>query len=239
MKTLTVIIPVYNESRFIQQTLHEVIESDSCGLNKEIILVDDHSQDDTVSIINAFIKKYRRSNVKYKLITKPKNIGKGHSVKEGILASTGDIVIIQDADLEYSPSDYPEILEPFFEFKADAVYGNRFFSNKPHRVLYYTHFLANQYLTVLSNLLTGFNLGDMETGFKAFRGNLIRFIAPRLRSKRFGFEPEVTARLAKTPRIKLYEVSVSYMGRTYEEGKKIGWKDGFVAVWVILRYNLF
>jgi len=178
-------------------------------------------------------------NVSIKTIFKKNNQGKGAALKEGFLKSTGDIVLIQDADLEYSPSDYPNLIGPFLTQEADVVYGSRFISNKPHRVLYFWHSVMNKYLTMLSNMFTNLNLTDMETGFKVFKGDLIRSIAPYLQTKRFGFEPEVTARIAKKQSIKIFEVGISYAGRTYAEGKKIGWKDGFRALFEIIYFNLF
>ncbi len=235
-KTLSIIIPVYNEKEFIEKTIERVFKADSLGLKKEIIVVDDASTDGTDKILKKLEKKYKRKN--FKVLYKKKNEGKGAALKEGFLASKGDIVLVQDADLEYNPDDYPILLEPFLKNQADVVYGSRFISDRPHRVLYFWHYVANLFLTLLSNAFTNLNLTDMETGYKVFRGDLIRKIAPKLESKRFGFEPEITARIAKIKGIKIYEVGISYWGRTYEEGKKIGWKDGVRAVWEILKYNL-
>lgn len=235
-KTITIVIPVYNEENYITDVLQKIISSDTVGLKKEIIVVDDHSTDKTVQQIKLFTKKNKYS---IKFIQKKVNEGKGSSVKLGLIESKGDIVIIQDADLEYNPSDYPVILEPFIMKEADAVFGSRFITNKPHRVLYFWHYTANTFLTLLSNMLTNLNVSDMETGYKAFTGDVIREIAPRLESKRFGFEPEITARLAKIKNIKIYEVGISYQGRSYEEGKKIGWRDGVRAIGEIIYFNLF
>ncbi len=235
-KTLSIIIPVYNEKEFIEKTIERVFKADSLGLKKEIIVVDDASTDGTDKILKKLEKKYKRKN--FKVLYKKKNEGKGAALKEGFLASKGDIVLVQDADLEYNPDDYPILLEPFLKNQADVVYGSRFISDRPHRVLYFWHYVANLFLTLLSNAFTNLNLTDMETGYKVFKGDLIRKIAPKLESKRFGFEPEITARIAKIKGIKIYEVGISYWGRTYEEGKKIGWKDGVRAVWEILKYNL-
>lgn len=239
-KTISIVIPAYNEAKFILDTLGKVITANTNGLFKEIIIVDDGSHDDTVTVVKSFIKK-NNNNKTYslKIIDKKKNEGKGFALKDGFLVTTGDIVLIQDADLEYSPDDYPLLLEPFITHDADVVYGSRFISNRPHRVLYFWHYLGNNLLTLMSNILTNLNLTDMETGYKVFKGELIRQIAPHLKSKRFGFEPEITARVAKYPDLKIFEVGVSYWGRTYAEGKKIGWKDGIVAVLEMIRFNLF
>jgi len=237
VKKLSIVIPVYNEEQFIQQALTVISSANSMKLEKEIIIVDDGSTDKTPERIKDFITKYTGS-VKISTIFKNKNQGKGAALKDGFSKSTGDIVLVQDADLEYNPDDYPIMLEPFLKNAADVVYGSRFISNRPHRVLYFWHYQINLFLTVLSNMLTNLNLTDMETGFKAFKGELIRKIANKLESHRFGFEPEVTARIAKIKELKIYEVGISYSGRTYSEGKKIGWRDGVKALWEIIKYNL-
>jgi len=210
-------------------------------LKKEIIVVNDGSTDNTVKNIKSQISNFKSTNQNSKLIliTNKTNQGKGAALKDGFLKSTGDIVLVQDADLEYSPLDYPTLLEPFLKQEADVVYGSRFISNKPHRVLYYWHSVINTYLTALSNMLTNLNLTDMETGYKVFKGDLIRSIALQLQTKRFGFEPEITARISKIKTLKIFEVGISYAGRTYAEGKKIGWKDGFRALFEIIYFNLF
>ena len=236
-KVLSIVIPVYNEGRFISKVLSKINEADSLGLEKEIIIVDDASTDDSKNKIMSFVDKNKGVNIK--TIFKDKNEGKGAALKTGFLYTTGDIVIVQDADLEYSPNEYPVLLKPFLQDRADVVYGSRFISGKAHRVLYYWHYVANTFLTTLSNMLTNLNLTDMETGYKAFRGEIIRELAKGLQSKRFGFEPEITAKIAKIKGIKVYEVGISYWGRTYEEGKKIGWRDGIRAVWEIIKYNVF
>lgn len=238
MKKISIIIPVFNEEDFIQQALTAVIQAETMGLTKEIIVVDDGSTDQTPIEIKNFLTKHI-NKVNISAIFKNKNQGKGAALKEGFNKSTGDIVLVQDADLEYSPDDYPIMLEPFLKNDADVVYGSRFISNRPHRVLYFWHYQINLFLTVLSNMMTNLNLTDMETGFKAFKGELIRDIAKKLESKRFGFEPEVTAKITKKRDLKIYEVGISYSGRTYSEGKKIGWKDGVRAIWEIFKYNLF
>ncbi|MBI2011804.1 glycosyltransferase family 2 protein [Candidatus Daviesbacteria bacterium] len=239
MKTLSIIIPVYNEEKFIEQTLLKVAKANSLNLKKEIIIIDDGSTDKTRLKVKEAIKKIKKKkNLKFKTIFKNKNFGKGTSCKEGILHSRGDIVLIQDGDLEYNPEDYPLLMEPFIKNDADVVYGSRFISNRPHRVLYFWHYCVNVVLTTFSNMLTNLNLTDMETGFKAFKGDLIRSIAKNLQSQRFGFEPEITARLSKVRGIKFYEVGISYSGRTYNEGKKIGWVDGVRAIFQIIKYNL-
>lgn len=233
-KTVSIIIPLYNEEQFIQTTLKKVISSNTLGLKKEIIIVDDASTDRSIDKIRAQIGK---NNII--LLSQSKNHGKGAAIQRGIIESKGDIVIVQDADLEYNPDDYPLLLSPFLHYDADVVYGSRFISHQPHRVLYFWHYAANILLTTFSNMFTNLNITDMETGYKAFNGYLIRALAPRLQSRRFGFEPEITARISKVPGIKIFEVGISYSGRTYAEGKKIGWKDGLHAIWEIIKYNLF
>ena len=205
-------------------------------------MVDDGSTDKTIDVLKQKIEKLKNknnNNCDIKLILNTTNKGKGSALKDGFFKTTGDIVLIQDADLEYDPFDYPALLEPFIKDCADVVYGSRFLSSRPHRVHYFWHFVGNSFLTTLSNICTNLNIGDMETGYKVFQGDLIRSIAPKLESKRFGFEPEITARIAKVPGIKIFEVGISYNGRTYQEGKKIGWRDGVLAIWQILKYNLF
>ncbi len=256
-KLLSIIIPVFNEEHYIRKTIEAVVGADSCGLKKEIIIVDDGSNDRTVANIKYQISQLRQkasmgeANIKttYQKLKIPEskfilvqnriNEGKSASLKKGFLKSTGDIVLVQDADLEYDPADYPRLLEPILKKDADVVYGSRFISDRPHRVLYFWHYMVNFFVTVLSNMLTNLNLTDIETGFKVFNGDLIRKLAPKLESKKFGFEPEITARIAKIPKIKIYEVGISYSGRTYQEGKKIGWVDGVKAIYEIVKFNLF
>jgi len=233
MKTLSIVIPVYNEERFIEKTIQAVQSAPALHLEKEIIIVDDGSTDATASLLEKY-KTYAGMRV----LIHPANRGKGAALKTGFLASSGDIVVVKDADLEYSPDDLPVLLEPFLKQGADVVYGSRFISDRPHRVLYFWHAVANKLLTLCSNMLTNLTLTDMETGYKAFRGEIIRALAPKLQSERFGFEPEITARLSKIKGIRFYEVGISYEGRTYEEGKKITWRDGLAALWYILRFTL-
>lgn len=236
---LSLIIPIYNEEKYITRVISRVVNADSSNFRKEIIIVNDGSTDNTREELKKIKNKYEKNtNIDLVIISRKINKGKGYSVREGILNSSGDIVLIQDADLEYSPKDYPKILEIFKENNADVVYGSRFVTTEARRVIYYWHYVVNKGLTVLSNMLTNLNLTDMETGYKAFKRDLIREIAKNLESDRFGFEPEVTAKIAKIKGIKIYEVGISYTGRTYAEGKKIGWRDGIVALWKIIKYNV-
>lgn len=233
---LSIIIPVYNEKAYIKRTIEKVSKANSLGLKKQIIIIDDGSTDGTKEILQ---KIQERKGHFFTIIYKQRNQGKGAALKSGIIKSSGDIVLIQDSDLEYNPDDYPFLLEPFFKNEADVVYGSRFISDRPHRVLYFWHYLANRFLTSFSNMLTNLNLTDIETGYKVFKGDLIRSFCPYLQSKKFGFEPEITARIAKKKNLKIFEVGISYWGRTYDEGKKIGWRDGLRATWEIIKYNLF
>jgi len=233
-KKLSVVIPCYNESKTIEELIGKVISADSCDLEKEIIIVDDGSKDGTRGILNKY--KLKKN---FKIIFHKKNTGKGGALKTGFKVSTGDIVLIQDADLEYDPSEYPLLLQPILDNKADVVYGSRFLGGRPHRVVYYWHSVMNNLLTTFSNMLTNINLTDMETCYKVFKGDVIRKVASNLKSQRFGFEPEITARLSRLKDIRFYEVGISYYGRTYDEGKHINWKDGIKAVWEIIKYNVF
>lgn len=223
---LSIVIPVYNEKNTIDEIIRRV---QSVEFEKEIIIVDDCSNDGTRDVIN----KISGNNIK-KLFHE-KNKGKGAALRTGFQHVSGDIVIIQDADLEYNPKEYFNLIEPILDGRADAVYGSRFLGG-PHRVLFFWHYVGNKILTILSNMLTNLTLTDMETGYKVFKANVIKNI--NIRSNRFGFEPEITAKLAKRKCV-IYELPVSYSGRDYTEGKKIGWKDGIVALYCILRYNLF
>ena len=226
---ISIIIPCFNERNTIEGIVHAVHAAPI--LQKEIIIVDDCSTDGTRDILEQKIRP-----LVSKVIYHQKNQGKGAALRTGIATATGDVVIIQDADLEYDPQEYPLLLEPFLHGKADVVYGSRFMGGRPHRVVYYWHALRNRLLTTFSNMFTNINLTDMETCYKAFRREVIQSIT--IEESRFGFEPEITAKVAKMG-CNIYEVGISYYGRTYAEGKKIVWKDGFRAIYCILKYNLF
>lgn len=227
---LSVVLPVYNEKNTLREILARVESSNVGELQKEIIIVDDGSTDGTRELLKEYETKYR-------ILYQPENRGKGAALRAGFLVTTGDIVIVQDADLEYNPEEYGRLIKPILEGYADVVYGSRFLGSEPHRVLFYWHAVGNRFLTTLSNMFTNLCLTDMETCYKVFTGNVIREIAPSLKSNRFGFEPEITARVAKRG-LRIYEVGISYRGRTYQEGKKIGWKDGVKAIATILYFNL-
>jgi len=226
---ISVVIPCFNERNTIEQIVRTVRTAPVQNL--EIIIVDDCSTDGTVEILRDKV-----ASLADQIVYQPKNCGKGAALRAGFAAATGDIVLIQDADLEYDPKDYGTLLEPILSGNADAVYGSRFMGGHPHRVMYFWHMVGNRFLTLLSNMFTNLNLTDVETGYKAFRASIVKELD--LRENRFGFEPEITAKLART-RCRMYEVGVSYNGRTYKEGKKVGWKDGFRAIYAIVRYNLF
>jgi glycosyltransferase involved in cell wall biosynthesis len=226
---LSVIIPCYNEVNTIEKVVYAV--KDSPIKNCEIIIVDDGSRDGTRELLTTKIEP-----LVDQVIYHPKNKGKGAALKTGFSSATGDIVIVQDADLEYDPQEFPLMIEPILQGKADVVFGSRFQGGKPHRVVYYWHRLGNAFLTTLSNMFTNINLTDMETCYKAFRREIIQSI--NIQESRFGFEPEITAKVAKL-NCRIYEVGISYYGRTYKEGKKIGWKDGVQAIYCIIKYNLF
>ena len=227
---LSVLIPVYNERDTIDLIVDQVHET---PIAKEIICVDDCSTDGTQQILETLLAQGRID----KLHRQPVNRGKGAAIRQALSMSTGDVVIVQDADLEYDPEDWPTLLEPILDGRADACFGSRFLGG-PHRVLYYWHSVGNNLLTTYSNMLTNLNLTDMETCYKAMRGELARSLLPRLTADRFGFEPEITSRLAKAG-ARIFEVPISYSGRTYAEGKKIGWRDGIAAFWHITKFNLF
>jgi glycosyltransferase involved in cell wall biosynthesis len=226
---LTIVIPCFNEARTIR-TIVDAVRA-SVIPRKEIIVVDDCSTDGTIDILKAEI-----APLVAKVVYHEKNQGKGAALRTGFQHATGDIVVIQDADLEYDPTEYPKLVEPILKHRADVVYGSRLMTSQSHRVLYFWHMVANQFLTLLSNMFTNLNLTDMETGYKTFRREVIQGI--EIRENRFGFEPEITAKLAKR-RLVFYEVGISYFGRTYEEGKKIGMSDGWRALYCIVRYSLF
>jgi glycosyltransferase involved in cell wall biosynthesis len=236
MKKLSIIIPTYNEADTINQILKKIFDVELVNyIKKEIIIINDCSTDQTVQIVNDFISKYK--NIDIRLIEQDRNQGKGAALHRGIKEAGGDAIIIQDADLEYDPENYNILLKPLVNGAADVVYGSRFMGGKPHRILFFWHSLGNKLLTYLSNMLTNLNLTDMETGYKIFRADILKKIA--LKEKKFGFEPEITAKISRIPNIRIYEVGISYYGRTYADGKKINWKDGLMAIYFILKYNLF
>lgn len=234
-KTLSIVIPAYNEGRTIHLILDKVRAVSLIGdLQKEIIIVNDCSTDDTEAAIERYQQAHPGFNLQY--YKHEVNKGKGAALHTGIQQAAGDYVIIQDADLEYDPQEYNILLKPMLDEVADVVYGSRFMGGKPHRILFFWHSIGNKFLTFLSNALTNLNLTDMETCYKLFRRQIIQRLD--LKEQRFGFEPEVTAKVARLPNIRIYEVGISYYGRTYAEGKKINWRDGFRAIYCILRYNL-
>lgn len=234
---LSIIIPAYNEAKTIHLILNKVIETSLINeIQKEIIIVNDASNDDTEKVIKEYIASHSDEDIR--LFTLPYNQGKGAALHKGIELASGDFIIIQDADLEYDPNEYNILLKPILDGYADVVYGSRFAGGKPHRVLFFWHSIGNKFvLTGLSNIFTNLNLTDMETCYKLFRSEHLKSL--NLIEKRFGFEPEVTAKISRIPNIRIYEVGISYYGRTYSEGKKIGWKDGFRAIYCILKYGLF
>jgi glycosyltransferase involved in cell wall biosynthesis len=235
VSTLSIVIPTYNERATVAEILRRVTVANT-PVEKELIIVDDCSRDGTRELLQALEQSIRQSNTaRVKLVFHEKNQGKGAAVRTGIQQATGELVMIQDADLEYDPRDYSQLLQPIMSGDADVVFGNRFHGG-PHRVLYFWHFQANRFLTLVTNLLTDLNLSDMEVGYKVFRRDIFDRI--RLRSNRFGFEPEVTVKVAML-KCRIYEVPISYHGRTYEEGKKIGWKDGVAALFHLLRARFF
>ena len=225
---LSVVMPVYNEQATLKQVVERVL---AVPLEIELICIDDGSTDGSRAILSELPSHHPQ----VRALLQPKNMGKGAALRRGIQEATGDFVIIQDADLEYDPSDYPALLVPLIEGKADVVYGSRFLGSGPHRVLYFWHSVGNSLLTLISNALTNMNMTDMETCYKVFRREVLQSIP--IEEDRFGFEPEITVKIAKR-RLRVYEVGISYWGRTYEEGKKIGWKDGFRALWCLLKYTI-
>lgn len=235
-ETLSIVIPAYNEAPTIHRILDRIRAVElTAGLEKEVIVVDDCSTDHTPEAVRRYMEAYPELNVR--LLKHEANRGKGAALHTGIRQAGGDYLIIQDADLEYDPRDYNLLLRPMLDGFADVVYGSRFMGGRPHRILFFWHSIGNKFLTFLSNAFTNLNLTDMETCYKLFRTPVIKGLD--LRERRFGFEPEVTAKISRVKGIRIYEVGISYYGRTYEEGKKINWKDGFRAVYCILKYNLF
>jgi glycosyltransferase involved in cell wall biosynthesis len=234
LKKLSIIIPCYNEEKLIATVLEKVLQTRlDFDLEKQIIIVNDGSTDNTANAITKFCER----NPLTIPIHQPRNAGKGAAIKAALQKTDGDIIIIQDSDFEYDPNDYNKMIQPIFDGHADIVYGSRFMGVGPHRVLFFFHTIGNKFLTFLSNLLTGLNLTDMETGYKMFKADVLKQI--RIKEKRFGFEPEITAKVSRIKNIRIYEVGIAYYGRTYSDGKKIKWTDGFYAIWCILKYNTF
>jgi glycosyltransferase involved in cell wall biosynthesis len=234
-KKVSIVIPAYNEGKTIHLILDKVKGVQLINdLEKEIIIVNDCSNDNTTEAVNRYIDENKDLNIR--LLEHTVNSGKGAALHTGIAGATGKYVLIQDADLEYDPIEYNELLIPLETNEADVVYGSRFIGGKPHRILFFWHTIGNKMLTTLSNVFTNLNLTDMETCYKVFRTEMIQSL--HLKEKRFGFEPEVTAKISRIPKIRIYEIGIAYYGRTYEDGKKIGWKDGFRALWCIFKYNV-
>lgn len=235
-EVLSIIIPAYNEAKTIHLILDKVNAVDLLNdIQKEIIIVNDHSTDGTTDAIQKYMDAHKELNIQYH--SHEVNKGKGAALHTGIKMATGNYLIIQDADLEYDPKEYNILLKPMIEGWADVVYGSRFMGGKPHRILFFWHSIGNNFLTFLSNMFTNLNLTDMETCYKLFRTDIVQQL--KLKENRFGFEPEVTAKVARIEDIRIYEVGISYYGRSYKDGKKIGWKDGFRAIYAILKYNIF
>lgn len=236
IKTLSIIIPAYNEERTIHLILDKVRDATlDHGIAKEVIIVNDGSKDGTVAAVQRYMAANPAMGIKFH--EQPRNMGKGAAIHRGIKEASGEWLLVQDADLEYDPREYNQLLKPVVEGFADVVFGSRFVGHHPHRILFFWHTIGNKFLTFLSNAFNNLNLTDMETCYKLIRSDIAKGLV--LKERRFGFEPEVTAKLARVKDVRIYEVGISYYGRTYAEGKKIGWKDGFRAIWCIVKYGLF